>query len=163
MSFSRPLAPKRNNSASHPGRAEFFFHQRQPFDGLLRSADSTCGFESDCHSGFLRIFADAARHHEADRQRRIRRFFPGRGFDEICARHHGDNAGPGHVSQGQEVAGSENHFHVRRTTRLFECRDLVVERLPLAAEDVGARDHHINIVRSRLDRSPNLRHALGKR
>ena len=46
---------------------------------------------------------------------------------------------------------------------LLKRRNFVVERLPLAVEDVRARDHDVDLVRARFDAAVNLLHALGER
>src|SRR5258708_18806747 len=40
-----------------PGVAEFFLHQRPPFQRLFGRADTAGGLEARSHVGFLRVFA----------------------------------------------------------------------------------------------------------
>src|ERR1017187_6191706 len=49
------------------------------------------------------------------------------------------------------------------TAGLPESRDLIVERLPASAENMGARDHDIDLMRPRFHRPANFRNALGER
>jgi len=59
-------------------------------------------------------------------------FFARRGLDEVRAGHHRHPTGACYVAQGHQVAGAQDGFHVSRARGLFERRNLVVERLPLA-------------------------------
>ena len=54
MSASMLLAPKRNMFALQPALAQFFFHQRQPFERLFRSADPASRLETYSDSSLLR-------------------------------------------------------------------------------------------------------------
>ena len=93
----------------------------------------------------------------------VGRLFAGGCFDEVGARHHGDEAGAGHVAQGQQIAGAQNDFHVRWAAGLLERGDLIVEFLPSSAEDVSPGDDDVDLVRSGLDRAANFGDALGHR
>ncbi len=163
MSFNNPLAPKRNNSAFIHDGPELFFHQREPLDRLLGGPNSAGRLQSHCHAGFLRIFADGARHHKADRQRRIGRLFTGRCLDEIRARHHGDEAGARDIAQREQIAGAKNDFHVGQAAGLLELGNFVVESLPLAAEHVGTSNDHINVVGPGFHRAADFGNAFGER
>jgi len=52
---------------------------------------------------------------------------------------------------------------VSRARGLFERRNLVVERLPLAVENVRACDDNVDLLRAGFDAAVNLFHALGQR
>ena len=47
--------------------------------------------------------------------------------------------------------------------RVFESRAFVIERLPLAVEDVRARDDDVDLLRARFYAAVNFVDALGKR
>src|SRR5215813_112523 len=146
-----------------PRVAKLFFHKRQPFDGLFGRLDSTCRLEADCDSGFLREFANHARHDKADRQCRVDCFFSRGGFDEVRSCHHGDQTRLFDIAQGKQVAGAENHFEVRRATSVFEGDDFVVELLPLRAKNMSASDDYVNFLSARGDRTANFGNAIFKR
>src|SRR5260370_9142934 len=52
---------------------------------------------------------------------------------------------------------------MRGPASVFERGDLIVQRLPFSAEDVRARDHHVDFVSAGFHRAPNFRHAFLKR
>src|SRR5579862_6600835 len=82
----QPAGAKAEHLRSQPRRAQFLFNHRQPFDRLLGGTNSARWFEAHRHSRLLRILANRARHYQPYRQRRIRRLFPRRGFDEVGTR-----------------------------------------------------------------------------
>ncbi len=148
MSANMPLAPMRKSSA---------FSHGAPSSSFINASHS-----SDCFAVRI-VFANRTRHHQAHRQRGVDSFFSRRRFDEIGAGHHGYDAGPRNVAQREQVAASQNHFHVRVAAGGFECGDFVVQRLPAPAENVRAGDDHVNFVRARLHGAPDFRHALVER
>ena len=163
ISPSSPLAPNRNISARiHDSPSSSLIIASQS-SRLLRRPDTACRLEAHRHTGFLRVVTNRARHHQADRQGRVRRLFPGRSLDEVRARHHRHHTRPRHVPQRQQVAGPEDHLHVSRSARLLERRNLIVERLPASAKNMRSSDDHIDLVRARLYRPPNLRYPLSQR
>ena len=130
---------------------------------MLRGANPSRRFEPDSHPGFLRVFANCPRHHEANRQSCIGRFFSGRCLNEIRAGHHRDRAGSTHVAQRHQIASAQNDLHVHGATGLLEPGNLIIEFLPATAENMGSRDDHVDLLRARFHRASNLRHSLGKR
>ena len=104
----------------------------------------------------------AARHHKADRQRRVGRLFAGGSLDKIGAGHHGDHAGAGDIAQCKQIAGTENHFHMGPAAGLSEGGDFIVKSLPFTAEDVSPRDDDVNIVSPGFDRTANFGDAFGQ-
>src|SRR5205807_2897987 len=52
---------------------------------------------------------------------------------------------------------------MRGPASVFERCDFIVERLPFSAEDVRARDDHVDFVGAGLHRAPNFRDAFLKR
>src|ERR1700730_7622374 len=146
-----------------PRVAKFLLHKRQPFERLLRRPDAARRFEADRRPGLLRILANGARHHQANRKRGIDGFLAGGGFDEIGAGHHGDRACARHVAKGEQIPGAEDHLHGHGTAGSLEQRNLIVKLSPFPSEHVGSRDDHINLVRPGLNGAAYFSDALLKR
>ena len=159
-----PLAPNRNSDGSSHGLSQLVLHQRQPVRRLLGRANAARRLESHRHARPLGIVADAPHHHQRNRQRRVHAFLARRSLDKVRPGHHRHPTGPRHVAQRHQVAGAENRLHVHvGPARLAERRNFVVERLPLAVENMRARNDNVDLLRARFHRAVNLLHALGQR
>src|SRR5581483_506791 len=73
----KPACAEAEEFGFHPRRAKFFFHEREPFCRLLRSANTTGGLEAYGHTGFLSVFPDGASHDKANRQGSVGGFLAG--------------------------------------------------------------------------------------
>ena len=100
---------------------------------------------ADLEAGALVVFADRAHHHQRHGNGRVDAFLAGRGLDEIGAGHHADPRGLGHVFQRDQVAGGEDRLHVRVAAGLAVGHHLVVQRLPVAGQDVLAGDDDVDL------------------
>src|SRR6267378_477874 len=143
-----------------PAVTQLFLHQDEPVERLFGLADPARRLEPDGVTGALVVVADLPRHDHADGEGRVHRFFAGGRLDEVGAGHHGDLAGARHVHERREVARAEDDLHVGVAACLPESAHLVVQRLPRAGQGVRARDHHVDLLRTRGDRRPDLLDAL---
>ena len=129
---------------------------------MLCRANPARRLESNRHARFLSVLADRARHYQPTGSVALIGSFP----VEVLMK-----SAPAIIAtrlaratlRNVKIAGPENHLHVPRSARLLERRNLGIKRLPASAKNVSPRDHHIDFIRPRLHRSPNLRHALGQR
>ncbi len=134
-----------------PGGAELLAHEDLPGERLLGAADAAGGFEADDLAGARVEGADGAGHHQADGQGGVDGFLAGGGFDEIGAGHHADKAGAGDVGEGAELAGGQDGLEVGIAAAFAEGGDFVIERRPIAGQDVGARDDDVDFGGAGLD------------
>jgi len=145
-------APKRNISRPQPRPRRFLFNHCQPINRLLRRADSSRRLEPDRHSGLLCVFANAARHDQATGKVAFVGSLPVEVLMKSAPAIMGHHASPRHIAQRQQIAGSENYFHVSGSASLLERRHFVVKCLPASAKTMAPRDNYINLMRARLDR-----------
>ena len=74
---------------------------------------------------------------------------------------HCHDARPRDVAERGQLAGGEDGFHVRVAARFAEPAHFVVERLIVAGENVRARDHDVDLARTRHSRwRESLRRAV---
>ncbi len=146
-------------------RAELLVHHREPRPGLRRGADAASRLEAD-HSaqGHFRVEpADHPHHDQPDREGRVDRLHPGRGLDEVRARHHGDARGLRDHLVVLEVAGPEDDLQVGRAARVAHGHELVVELAPASSERELTSDDHVDLGGSGRDCGSDLGAALGQR
>src|SRR5579859_2627857 len=143
-----------------PGIAEFFLHEREPFDRLLRSLDAAGRFKTDSDAGFLGIFSNHAGHDETDGKRCVNSFFSSGSLDEVRTSHHRNETCLRDIAQREQIAGAENNLEMRRTARVLEGDDFVIEFLPMRPEDVRARDDDVNFLRACRDGTANFGDAI---
>src|SRR5205807_3768098 len=134
---------------AQPAIAQLLFHEDEPVERLLRFADPARRLEPDGVAGALMVIADLPRHHHADREGGVHRLLARGRLDEVRARHHRDLAGARHVRQRREVAGAEDHLHVRLAARVPKGPNLVVQRLPVSGERMGSGDDHVDLAGAR--------------
>src|SRR5437660_7782661 len=147
---------------AQPAIAQLFFHQNEPVERLLRFSDPARRLEPDGVAGALMVIADLPRHHHADREGGVHRLLAGGRLDEVRARHHRDLAGARHVRERREVAGAEDHLHVRLAARVPKGANLVVQRLPVPGERMGSSDDHVDLAGARGHRRFDLVQPLGQ-
>src|ERR1039458_5839113 len=75
--IQKSACPETKELGLHPRCSQFFFHQRQPFRGLLSRANPTSRLETNGHPRFLSIFANSSRHHKSNGKCGIGGFFAG--------------------------------------------------------------------------------------
>src|SRR5213076_1270002 len=147
---------------AQPAIAQLLLHEDEPVERLLRLADPARRLEPDGVAGVLMVIADLPRHHHADREGGVHRLLAGGRLDEVRARHHRDLAGARHVRERREVAGAEDHLHVRLAARFSKLPNLFVQRIPVSGERMRPGDHHVDLPRSGCHRCANLVNPLGQ-
>ena len=120
-----------------PFVTELVFHQREPHQGILGRADTSCGLEADFEVGSLMIIANGANlnlesartrqdecgcrnvvgnyHAESGFKSCIDAFFPGRCLDEIRTSHHAYKRRLHYFLHGSAFTRGQNDLDVRVT------------------------------------------------
>src|SRR5688572_2537270 len=143
-----------------PFAAEFFLHQQEIIGCLTSGADAAGGLVADLEPRPLGVFADLADHGQGDRQRRVHAFLAGGRLDEVRAGHHRHDRSTGDVRERRQFTCCEDGLEVSGAARRPKCFYFVIERVPVAGEDVGARDHDVYFPRSGGNRGADLFDAL---
>jgi hypothetical protein len=115
---------------------------------LFGVANAAGGFHADTDAGLEKIIANGFEHHERHRHGRRGLNFAGAGFDEISASFHRQPACETDVIIGDQLAGFQNHFEMRRTAGLFHGRDFIKHFRAVSRQERGAVDHHIDFIRA---------------
>src|SRR5258706_10425576 len=133
----------------HPLRTKRLVQDDQLRDRLLRCANASRRLEAHRPTGLADEIADRLHHHKADGQRRRGLQLAGRGFDEVPARSHREDARAADAVVSPELARLQNHLQMRIAARLFHGNDLVVNLLVVAGQESAAVDDHVHLVRAR--------------
>src|SRR5690348_16169468 len=128
-----------------PAVAELVLHEIHVLEHVLGAANTTCWFEANGVSCLLLVLADHPRHHQREGERRIHAFLPRRRLDEVRSCLHRDDARARDLVERRQLDRGENRLHVRVATGVTKCLHLVVERVPVAGEHVGARDDDVDL------------------
>src|SRR5256885_16303552 len=148
---------------AQPAIAQLLFHEDEPVERLLRLADPARRLDTDGVAGALVVIADLPRHHHADREGGVHRLLARGRLDEVRARHHRHLAGARHVRERREVAGAEDHLHVRLAARVPKGANLGVQRLPVSGERMGSGDDYVDLAGARGHGRFDLVQPLGQR
>ena len=146
-----------------PVVAELLLYQRQIGQRILGGGDAPGGLVADDMAGHFAIIADGAQHHQCHRQRGVGALLAGGGLDEIGAGHHRHPRGTSDVAQGLQVAGGEDGLHMRGAAGFPAGLHFVVERGPIAGQDVLAGDDDVDLFGAIGDGRLDLLQPRGKR
>jgi hypothetical protein len=152
--------PESEQGRVHPGPPQLLLHEDQPGEGVLGGANAAGGLEAHLHASALPVGPDGPDHGDPDGERGVDGLLAGGRLHEIGAGHHADQAGLVDVSEASELTGGEDGLDVGVAAGVPEGAYLVVERLPIAQEHVGARDDDVDLAGARLDRCPDLGQPL---
>src|SRR5579859_6857529 len=143
-----------------PGIAEFFFHQREPFERLLGSANAAGRLEANSEASLQGVFANGARHDEANGKGGVDGFFAGGSFDEVGAGHHGDDGGARDIAKSEQIAGAENDLEVRGAASVFEGSNFVRSEVLMKSAPAIMATMEARATLRRVSRSPVPRMTL---
>mmetsp|Transcript_12155 Transcript_12155/g.27751 ORF Transcript_12155/g.27751 Transcript_12155/m.27751 type:complete len:223 (-) Transcript_12155:281-949(-) len=124
---------------------ELFSHEGEVGTSVFGRSDTTRWLEAHLGAGPLVILPNRAAHYERHGERGVGGLLASRCLDEIGSRHHAHQAALIDERESGQLSRCENRLHVRRSTRLAEVNNLLVQRLPVAGQRVRARDHNINL------------------
>eukprot|EP00053_Salpingoeca_punica_P008521 m.76408 g.76408 ORF g.76408 m.76408 type:complete len:368 (+) comp14635_c0_seq2:80-1183(+) len=140
--------------------AELLFHQSEPDEGVLGLADAAGRLEADLVTCPLVVVADGADHCQSNLKGGVHTLLAGGGLDCVGARHHADEAGLVNVCQRPALARGQNRLELSLTARLTHLLRLLIQRLPVAVQDVWPGDDNVNLLGASLHGHVDLSETL---